>query len=150
MLDRGGSKFVALAMGSMIVWDRRRCDARYDLTLSNMTDLELLMQLWRTAPTVKHLGTPQHDYVKLGGSMSNGEGVTERMIASKKELLARLETGAYRFAAPGAAEGLIAFLGLSLAAEAAYPLALADQPGLLFEDHLEPMLRRYEAGLKAS
>ena len=149
VLDPAGYKFVSLSMDSMIVWDRRRCDARYDLTLSNMTDLELLMQLWRTAPTVKHLGTPQHDYVKLGGSMSNGEGVTERMIASKKELLARLETGTYRFAAPGAAEGLIAFLGLSLAAGAAYPLALADQPGLLFEDHLEPMLRRYEAGLNA-
>ncbi len=43
-------------MDSMIVWDRRRCDARYDLNLTNMTDLELLMQLWRTAGTTFHLG----------------------------------------------------------------------------------------------
>lgn len=147
VLTPGAYKFVNLSMDSMIVWDRRRCDARYDLNLTNMTDLELLMQLWRTAGSVHHLGTPQHDYVKLPSSMSNGEGVTEKMIASKKALLQRLEKGQYRFAVPGAVEGLIGFLGLSLAAEAAYPLALEETPGLLFENHLEPMLRAYEAQL---
>jgi glycosyltransferase involved in cell wall biosynthesis len=148
-LTPGAYKFVSLSMDSMIVWDRRRCDARYDLTLTNMTDIELLMQLWKTAETVYHLGTPQHDYIKLSTSMSNGEGVTERMIASKKTLLERLEKSQYRFAAPGAADGLTAFLSLSLAAEAAYPMALAEKPGLLFEDHLEPMLRAYEARVRA-
>jgi hypothetical protein len=77
--------------------------------------------------------------------MSNGEGFTERMIRSKRSLLDRLEHGHYRFAAPDAAEGLIDFLTLSLAAEAAYPDAMAARPGLLFEDHLEPMLRQHEA-----
>lgn len=145
VLSPGAYKFVNLSMDSMIVWDRRRCDARYDLELTNMTDLELLMQLWRTAGTVHHLGTPQHDYVKLANSMSNGAGFTEKMIASKKTLLARLEQGQYRFTAPGSAEGLIAFLGLSLAAEVAFPMAQEERPALLFEDHLEPMLRAYEA-----
>jgi glycosyltransferase involved in cell wall biosynthesis len=145
VLTPGAYKFVNLSMDSMIAWDRRRCDARYDLELTNMTDLELLMQLWRTAGSVHHLGTPQHDYVKVSTSMSNGAGFTEKMIASKKALLQRLETSHYRFTAPGTAEGLIAFLGLSLAAEAAYPMALDETPGLLFEDHLEPMLRAYEA-----
>lgn len=148
VLTPGAYKFINLSMDSMIVWDRRRCDARYDLELTNMTDLELLMQLWRTAGSVHHLGSPQHDYLKVSTSMSNGEGFTEKMIASKKALLQRLETDHYRFAAPGAAEGLIAFLGLSLAAEAAYPMALEETPGLLFEDHLEPMLRAYEARVK--
>lgn len=148
VLTPGAYKFVSLSMDSMIVWDRRRCDARYDLELTNMTDLELLMQLWRTAGSVHHLGTPQHDYIKLATSMSNGIGVTEKMIAAKKTLLHRLETSQYRFAAPGTAEGLIAFLGISLAAEAAYPMALEERPGLLFEDHLEPMLRAYEAQVR--
>lgn len=148
VLTPGAYKFVNLSMDSMIVWDRRRCDARYDLELTNMTDLELLMQLWRTAGSVHHLGTPQHDYIKLATSMSNGIGVTEKMIAAKKTLLSRLETNQYRFAAPGTAEGLIAFLGISLAAEAAYPMALEERPGLLFEDHLEPMLRAYEAQVR--
>jgi len=149
LLDPAAYKFVSLSMDSMIVWDRRRCDARYDLALTNMTDLEFLMQLWRTAREVHHLGTPQHDYVKVTGSMSNSDGITERMVASKKALLERLEKGQYRFAAPRAAEGLITFLSLSLAAEAAFPMAVAEQPGLLFEDHLEPMLRAYEARVAA-
>lgn len=147
-LAPGSYKFTNLSMDSMIVWDRRRCDARYDPDLSNMTDLELLMQLWRTAGVVHHLGTPQHDYVKIASSMSNSEGVTARMIASKTTLLERLQGGHYSFAAPDAAEGLIAFLELSLAAEAAFPIALEEKPGLLFEDHLEPMLRAYEARVK--
>jgi hypothetical protein len=148
VLTPGAYKFINLSMDSMIVWDRRRCDARYDLELTNMTDLELLMQLWRTAGSVHHLGTPQHDYIKLTTSMSNGAGVTEKMIGSKKTLLDRLGKGHYRFAAPGTTDGLIAFLGISLAAEAAYPMALEERPGLLFEDHLEPMLRAYEAQVR--
>jgi len=149
VLTPGAYKFTSLSMDSMIVWDRRRTDARYDLNLSNMTDLELLMQLWQKAPTTFHIGTPQHDYVKLGKSMSNGEGVTEGMIRSKKSLLERLEQGKYKLDGK-AVEGLAAFLGISLAAEAAYPLALREKPGLLFEDHIEPMLRTYEAGTKLS
>jgi glycosyltransferase involved in cell wall biosynthesis len=149
LLAPGEYKFTSLSMDSMIAWDRRRTDARYDLTLSNMTDLELLMQLWQKAPDTFHIGTPQHDYVKMSRSMSNGEGVTEGMIRSKKSLLERLEQGRYKLDGK-AVEGLAAFLGISLAAEAAYPLALRERPGLLFEDHLEPMLRTYEAGIKPS
>ena len=37
--------------------------------------------------------------------------------------------------------GIARFLELSLAAEETYPAALAATPGLLFEDHLEPLLR---------
>ena len=143
-LSPGAYKFTSLSMDSMIVWDRRRTDARYDVTLSNMTDLELLLQLWQTAPGAFHLGTPQHDYVKMTRSMSNGEGVTEGMIRSKTTMLDRLEQGKYQLDGE-AVDGLAAFLRISLAAEAAYPLALREKPGLLFEDHLEPMLRAYEA-----
>lgn len=140
LLTPANYKFTSLSMDSMIVWDRTRCDARYDTTLTNMTDLELLMQLWRTARTVHHLGSPLHDYLKRDSSMSNGEGVTERMVRSKTTLLERLTGGYYAFADPAAAEGVAAFLRISLAAEAAYPDALAQRPGLLFEDHLEPRL----------
>lgn len=149
VLTPGAYKFTSLSMDSMIVWDRRKTDARYDLNLSNMTDLELLMQLWQKAPTTFHIGTPLHDYVKVTTSMSNGEGASEGMIRSKKSLLERLEQGRYKLDGK-AVEGLAAFLGISLAAEAAYPLALRERPGLLFEDHLEPMLRTYEAGTKPS
>lgn len=134
-------KWTCLSMDSMLVWDRRRTDARYDLALTNMTDLELLLQLYRTVPTSWHLGTPLHDYLKLSVSMSNGPGVTEKMIRSKREILRRLETGFYTMTDPAGPEGMAKFLRISLKAEETYPDAVAAKPGLLFEDHLEPMLR---------
>jgi glycosyltransferase involved in cell wall biosynthesis len=134
-------KFVSLSMDSMILWDRRRTEGRYDPTLSNMTDLELLLQLWQRAPAAFHLGTPLHQYVKMSGSMSNSAGTTEGMIASKTTLLQRVQAGYYRFADTAAAEGIARFLQLSLAAERSFPDALAARPGLLFEDHLEPLLK---------
>jgi glycosyltransferase involved in cell wall biosynthesis len=134
-------KWTSLSMDSMILWDRRKADARYDLELTNMTDLELLLQLYRTAGASWHLGTPLHDYLKLGVSMSNGPGVTEKKIRSKREMLRRLETGFYPMADARGPEGMAAFLRISLRAEETYGDAAAATPGLLFEDHLEPMLR---------
>ena len=139
-------KWTCLSMDSNLVWDRRKTDARYDLVLTNMTDLELLLQLYRTAKASWHLGTPLHDYLKLGVSMSNGPGVTEKMIRSKREILRRLETGFYPMADAAGPEGMAAFLRISLKAEETYPEALAERPGLLFEDHLEPMLRAVPPG----
>ena len=107
--------------------------------MSNMTDLELLLQLYRTTPTSLHLGTPLHDYIKRSSSMSNGKNVAAGMIASKTEILRRLQTGHYGLPQQDV-DGVAAFLTISLQAEALYADALAAQPGLLFEDHLEPML----------
>jgi glycosyltransferase involved in cell wall biosynthesis len=142
-LTPGAHKWVNVSMDSMVVWDRAKADARYDLTMSNMTDLELLLQLYRTVPASFHLGTPLHDYIKRAGSMSNGEKTTEGMIASKTTLLERLDNGRYPLA-PGGVEGMARFLAVSLEAEKAYGAALAAQPGLLFEDHLEPRLQARE------
>jgi hypothetical protein len=138
-LTPGVHKWVNVSMDSMVVWDRARADARYDLTMSNMTDLELLLQLYRTVPASFHLGTPLHDYIKRAGSMSNGEKTAAGMVASKTTLLERLGSGYYPLA-PGGVEGMAAFLTVSLEAEKHYTAALAAQPGLLFEDHLEPRL----------
>ena len=140
-LTAGTHKWVSLSMDSMIVWDRREADGRYDPTLSNMTDLEFLLQLYRTAPVSLHLGTPLHDYVKRSSSMSNGKNVAEGMIRSKTEILRRLETGYYGLPS-GEAEGCAAFLRVSLEAEGKYGAALEERPGLLFEDHLQPMLEK--------
>ena len=137
-------KFVSLSMDSMIAWDRRRCDARYDLELTNMTDLEFLMQLYRTASRSFHIGTPVHDYLKVSTSMSNGPGFTEKMIRSKRALLDRIARGFYVMADAAGPAGIARFLEISLEAEETYPAALAANPSLLFEDHIEPMLRRRE------
>ncbi len=139
-LRPGEHKWVSLSMDSMIVWDRARGDGRYDPTMSNMTDLEFLLQLYRTIPQGYHLGTPLHDYIKRDGSMSNGKDVAAGMIASKSEILRRLESGHYGLADEDVT-GVASFLRISLRAEAEYGAALAEKPDLLFEDHLEPRLR---------
>ena len=143
-LSPAAYKWTSLSMDSMLLWDRRKTDARYDLDLTNMTDLELLLQLYRTVPASWHLGTPLHDYLKLTVSMSNGPGVTEKMLRSKRELLRRLETGFYPMADARGPEGMAQFLRISLKAEETFEAAMAEKPGLLFEDHLEPMLRAVE------
>jgi len=144
-LAAGAHKWINLSMDSMIAWDRAKADGRYDPDLPNMTDLDFLMKLYRTCPASYHLGTPLHDYVKMPVSMSNGPGVTERMVAAKRLLLQRLEDGFYPMADPGAAAGIAAFLRVSLEAETSYEAAMAERPGLLFEDHLEPKLRAAQA-----
>jgi glycosyltransferase involved in cell wall biosynthesis len=141
VLTAGEHKWVSLSMDTMVVWDRRKADGRYDTELPNMTDLDFLMRLYRTSPTSLHLGTPLHDYVKISSSMSNAAGFTERMIRSKTMLLERLRSGFYPMADPKGAEGIAAFLEISLKAETAYPDVLKDNPTALFEDTIEPMLR---------
>lgn len=140
VLSPAEHKFVNLSMDSMIAWDRRRCDARYDLELTNMTDLEFLMQLYRTGRESFHIGTPVHDYLKVSTSMSNAPGFSAGMIASKRALLARLNEGSYPMADASGPSGIARFLEISLKAEETYLDALAAQPALLFEDHVEPML----------
>jgi glycosyltransferase involved in cell wall biosynthesis len=139
-LTPGAHKWISLSMDSMLVWDRRKADGRYDPTMSNMTDLEFLLQLYRTVPRSFHLGTPLHDYIKRSSSMSNGTNVAAGMIASKTTIRSRLMEGYYGLPAE-AVDGVVQFLDVSLRAEALYEAALAAHPGLLFEDHLEPMLR---------
>ena len=140
-LRAGEHKWVNISMDSMIAWDRRRVDGRGDPFLPNMTDLDFLIQLWRTDVVSFHIGEPLHDYVKQPDSASNSEGFTERMIAGKSTLRRRLAKGEYALADEREIAGLDAFLEVSIAAERAYPAALAARPGLLFEDHIEPLLR---------
>ena len=136
----GAYKWTCLSMDSMIAWNRRVTDGRCDLTLGAMTDLSLLLELFRTVPATWHIGTPLHHYIKTATSVSNGPGVTARMVAAKRELIRRLESGRYPMADARGPAGLARFLALSLTAEETYEQALAARPGLLFEDHLEPIL----------
>jgi len=146
VLTAGQHKWVNLSMDSMIGWDRQKTDARFDPTLPNMNDLDFLMRLYAGSATSLHLGAPLHLYVKQPSSLSNGAGMTERMIAAKTVIRQRLAAGYYPFADPGATAGFDAFLAISLEAERRYPAALQARPGLLFEDHIEPLLKAARPG----
>lgn len=140
VLTAGRHKWVNFSMDSMLAWDRRVNEARYEPGLPNMNDLDFLMRLYATSPVSAHIGVVLHDYVKQPVSLSNGPGVTERMVKVKTMMLARLADGFYPLADPAGREGLSRFLEISLGAEQSYEAAIAAQPGLMFEDHLEPLL----------
>lgn len=133
-------KWLNFSGDSTIAWDRRKADGRYDPTLPNLSDLDLLLQLYRGIDSFHHLGTPLYTYVKLPKTMSNGPGVTQRMVAAKTLLLERLQAGYYPLADPQAAEYFARFLMVSLEAESSFEAALAASPGLTFEAHLQPRL----------
>jgi glycosyltransferase involved in cell wall biosynthesis len=132
-------KTVNISMDSMIAYDRRVADPRYDRDQPCLTDLDLLLKLFAGVQSCFHIGVPLHQYVKQSVSISNGPGVAERMIDTKKLILGRLGAGTYGLSAE-AASGFARFLETSLEAEKSYEAALSARPGLLFEDHLEAFL----------
>ncbi len=139
-LDPGAYKFVNLSMDSMLVYDRQRADPRFDTGLPCLTDIDFLLRLFAGNETVFHIGEPLHTYVKQPQSVSNKPGASAAMIATKQLLRHRLLQGEYPLASPSGRDGLLRFYEISLAAERSYGARLQDNPGLLFEDHLEPML----------
>ncbi|SDG24813.1 glycosyltransferase family 2 protein [Pelagibacterium luteolum] len=140
ILSPAAYKFTNFSMDSMLVHDRRRADPRYDPALPCMTDLDFLMKIFATVPACFHVGTPLHDYVKLPVSVSNGPGVTEKMVATKTLLRQRLAAGHYPLADPAGVEGMDRFLALSLEAEKTFAPRPGTNPPDLFEDHIEPRL----------
>lgn len=139
-LTAGAYKFTNVSMDSMLVYNRKTADPRFNPDFPCLNDIEFALRLFATNPAIFHLGMPLHTYVKEPGSISNQPGASPRMVATKKRLLAALAAGDYEFADPEAAPGLIRFYELSLAAEETFGQSLSDNPGLLFEDHLESIL----------
>lgn len=139
LLAPAAYKFVNFSMDSMLVHDRRRADPRYDPALPCLTDLDFLLKIFAGVPECFHVGTPLHDYVKMDVSVSNGPGVTERMVATKTLMRRRLAEGFYPLS-PAARAGIDDFLALSLAAEQSFAPLPGARPPDLFEDHLEPRL----------
>lgn len=140
LLTPAAYKLTNFSMDSMLVHDRRRADPRYDPALPCLTDLDFLLKIFVHVPACFHVGTPLHDYVKMPVSVSNGPGVTERMVATKTLMRRRLAEGFYPLADPGGIAGIDSFLALSLAAEQSYAPRPGANPPDLFEDHIEPLL----------
>lgn len=134
-------KFTCFSMDSMIAYDRRLDDPRYDAGLPCLTDLDLILKLFATRTHCFHLGAAWHVYVKQTMSISNGPGTSAKIAATKLLMLDRLRDGHYPMLDDQGPAGFIAFLRLSLKAEQNFGEALAGDPALLFEDHIEPVLR---------
>lgn len=140
LLLPGAYKFTNISMDSMLAYDRRRADPRYDPSFVCLNDVAFLLELFEVFPACFHIGEPLHIYTKQAQSISNGTGVADKMAAAKARLIAAFAAGSYSFVDVGAAAGLTRFYQASLLAEQDYEAAMAAKPGLLFEDHLEPYL----------
>lgn len=139
LLTPSDYKFTNFSMDSMLVYDRERADPRFDPALPCLTDLDFVLKLFAGNSGCFHFGTPLHDYVKMPVSVSNGPGVTEKMVATKLLMRERLANGHYREPFIGAFAGIERFLELSLEVERAFaPDPLKGVP--LFENHIEPRL----------
>lgn len=133
-------KFTNTSMDSMIAYDRRIIDPRYDGSQDCLTDLDLILKLFAGFKTCFHIGEPLHAYVKQTKSISIGAGASDRYQRMKKTLIERLESGHYPMRDPSGPQGFVCFLKASLKAEESFEQAKAAEPGLIFEDHLETYL----------
>lgn len=145
LLSASDYKFTNISMDSMLVYDRRKADPRFDPDFPCLTDIEFLLKLFEKFPACYHLGAPLHTYVKQAESISNKPGASVQIAQTKRRLLKLLANGDYPLADPNGVAGMQKFYRISLKAEEVYEQRLAETPGLLFEDHLEPFLKA-EAG----
>lgn len=133
-------KRVNLSMDSMLGWDRERIAVDYDASLPCLVDLELVLKAFGFVGASEHIGEPLHEYRKQPRSVSNAAGASPIYADTKRRLIERLMADRYRFVSPAGREGFVRFLKSSLAAEESFEAARADNPDLIFEDHLEAHL----------
>lgn len=140
VLSTGDYKFTNISMDSMVAHDRQKGDPRFNADFRHLSDVEFLLRLFATNDNCFHIGVPLHTYVKQPQSISNTPGASAALITTKIHLLKALAEGKYPLADSNGIAGLLRFYEASLLAEKAYETRLTTQPGLLFEDHLEPFL----------
>lgn len=134
-------KFTNLSMDSMVAHDREKVPIIYDVELPCLVDLGLMLTAFTYVPYSFHIAEPLHIYFKQNLSISIGPEASARYIRIKKLLLERLKSNFYPLAEGAAAiNGIAGFLERSLAAEEDFEAALAENPGLIFENHLESRL----------
>jgi hypothetical protein len=134
-------KFTNFSSDSMLVYDRRIADPRFDPTLSCVTDVDFLLKLFSKTEQCFHFGQPLHSYVKRPISVTNGPGASQKITNTKQLMLNRLTSGYYSFANSQSVTDIERFFTLSLMAETAYSNALLLQPEALFEDYIEMVIR---------
>lgn len=138
-------KLTNISMDSMLLWDREKVPTLYDTSVPRMIDLDFLMRAFAHTEGALHIGEPLHAYVKQPLSMSNAPGSSPIYAATKRQMIAALQGDGYPMRSPATRNGILDFLRVSLEAEATFEAALARRPGLIFEDHLEPLLPGHES-----
>lgn len=141
VLPAGAYKFTNISMDSMVAHDRQKLPIQYDVDLPCLVDLGLMLDAFCHVPSSFHIAEPLHFYFKQSQSISIGPEASSRYIRIKKLLLERLTSNYYPLMGGiEAMNGIADFLKQSLAAEQDFDAALAANPQLIFENHLESRL----------
>ena len=130
-------KFTNFSSDSMLVYDRRVADPRFDSTLSCVTDIDFLLKLFSKSDRCFHFGQTLHFYVKRPISVTNGPGASQKIALTKEVMLSRLSSGYYQLYDLDSIFCFESFFSLSLKAEKSYSSDLKINPNVLFEDYIE-------------
>lgn len=134
-------KFTNFSSDSMLIYDRKVADPRFDSTLQCVTDIDFLLKLFSKSEHAFHFGQTLHSYVKRPISVTNGPGASQKIAITKQLMLKRLSSGHYPLADPQSIDYMKWFFELSLKAEETYSNALISNPDALFEDYIEQAIR---------
>lgn len=134
-------KFTNFSSDSMLVYDRRVADPRFDYTLPCVTDIDFLLKLFSKSDRCFHFGQTLHSYVKQPISVTNGPGASQKIALTKQLMLKRLSSGHYPLADPQSIDYIEHFFTLSLKAEETYSNALISNTDALFEDYIEQAIQ---------
>ncbi|NJL05087.1 MAG: glycosyltransferase family 2 protein [Chloroflexaceae bacterium] len=129
---------------TIFVYDRERIPVQWDRTVAYLEDLEVLLQCFTFTDAIYFINTPLHLYFKSPQSWSGTPAASQQFIATKHHLIARIESGYYRFKDPQTGAAVQAFLRASLAAEQLYMAQRAANPNLIFEDVIGQLLAQEE------
>lgn len=141
ILKSGEYKFTMFSSDSMLVYDRRVADPRFDTDLPCVTDVDFLLKLFAKSDYVFHLGAPLHYYVKRTESVTNAPGGSERITATKEMMIKRLLSGHYLFKHEPDRDEVIRFFHCALKAEEHYRDAAAQDGVTLYEDCIQRVVQ---------
>jgi glycosyltransferase involved in cell wall biosynthesis len=130
-------KLTNFSSDSMLVYDRRVADPRFDPSLPCITDVDFLLKLFAKCDHCFHFGKILHFYVKRLISVTNGPGASQKIALTKEVMLSRLSSGHYQLYDLDSIFHVKSFFSLSLKAEKSYSAALKTNPNVLFEDYIE-------------
>ncbi|WP_010192698.1 glycosyltransferase family 2 protein [Candidatus Nitrosarchaeum limnium] len=140
ILQSSRYKNVNYSADNMILFDKTKIPCYYDEKLSCMEDLEFMLNCFEIIDHTYHFSIPLHKYYKRFNSVSNNSQSCNKFLIAKKILLQRLENNFYKFQEKKLENNMINFLQTSINSELLFQQALTDDPKILFENIIEPLL----------
>lgn len=133
--------FVNISSHSTVVYDYSKIPVLGDSHFDIIEDHVFMLERFTYVDSIYHIGRPLHKYYKVANSYSTSDGLADRFVNAKQELMQRLQDGYYDFANSKIQQAYITFYTHSIAAEKAFDAARQENPDVIFEDVYEQILK---------